>query len=184
MVSLRRVWLRTTPMSSRSGKNTGSSGTPASMMRADHAPATARCSSQRSLRRCWCPRCRRRRKRLRDPPGSTSNLSTFACLMWLKTDDVIFFPAVQQHFLRLGVEDVLRNLQALDVVGNGPVELLAFDRDPVGLVERPDDFLVASSARVLAGRSWPGTSACGRYARRECSLRFRTRTPPTNRDTE
>ena len=37
----------------------------------------------------------------------------------------------------------LETFNPLNVVGNIPEELLAFDRDPIGLVERTDDFFIA-----------------------------------------
>src|SRR5438105_6395730 len=41
------------------------------------------------------------------------------------------------------MRDVLGNLQALNVVGDVPVNLLALDGQAIGLVERPDDVFIA-----------------------------------------
>src|SRR5688572_25779968 len=58
---------------------------------------------------------------------------------------------MQKHFLRLGIEDVLRDLQALllDIVGESPEQLLALDRDSRRgvLVELPDDLLFRVQAQ-------------------------------------
>src|SRR5579884_2457996 len=44
------------------------------------------------------------------------------------------------------MNDVLRNFYSLNVVGNVPVEFLAFDRNALGLVKRANDFLIAFQA--------------------------------------
>src|SRR5579883_171587 len=54
-----------------------------------------------------------------------------------------FLPGVNKDFFGLWIRDVLRHLQSFDVVGNTPEDLLAFDGQPVRLVEGTDDFLIA-----------------------------------------
>src|SRR5215510_4019552 len=48
-----------------------------------------------------------------------------------------------QDFLVLRMNDVFRHLQADDVVGNVPVELLAVDGQTIRLIEGPDDLFIA-----------------------------------------
>ena len=54
-----------------------------------------------------------------------------------------FFASMNENFLRLWIRDVLRDLQSNDVVGNIPEDLLAFNRQTIGLIENADDFLIA-----------------------------------------
>src|SRR5262252_6507737 len=49
---------------------------------------------------------------------------------------------MQEHFLRLRMNDVFRYLDSLNVVRDVPQKLLSFDRDAFRFVKRTDNFLV------------------------------------------
>ena len=70
----------------------------------------------------------------------TLNLSLLDVVVYGGCD---FFAGVNENFLRLWVGDVLRDLQSNDVIGNIPEDLLAFNRETIGLIEGSDDFLIA-----------------------------------------
>ena len=70
----------------------------------------------------------------------TLNLSLLDVVVYGACD---FFAGVNENFLRLWIRDVLRDLQSNDVIGNIPEDLLAFNRETIGLIEDSDDFLIA-----------------------------------------
>src|SRR5262245_49903409 len=65
---------------------------------------------------------------------------------------------MNQDFLALRMQDILRDFQADNVVGHVPVDLLPFDRQPIRGVENADDFFITlqtQSTQEDGGKEFP-----------------------------
>ena len=64
-----------------------------------------------------------------------------------------FLAGVNKNFFRFRINDVLGNLQADNVIGGIPVNLLTLDGEPIRVIESSQDSIIRSQILILEAES-------------------------------